>query len=212
MNDDDVPAFRYDAAMAAGIEAHWQDWWHQHSTFDSPNPTGSLSDGFAAMAGRDPFYVMDMFPYPSGAGLHVGHPLGYIGTDVYARYLRMRGYNVLHPFGYDAFGLPAEQYAIDTGQHPAITTHRNIANMRRQLRRLGLGHDQRREFATTDVRYYRWTQWIFLKIFNSWFDTAAQRARPIGELIAEFESGQREPAGEANPDNRPWADLTELER
>ena len=146
------------------------------------------------MAGQPKFFVMDMFPYPSGAGLHVGHPLGYIGTDVFARFLRMMGRNVLHPFGYDAFGLPAEQYALDTGQHPAITTQHNIANMQRQLRRLGLGHDDRREFATTDVRYYRWTQWIFLQIFNSWFDPEAGRARPITELAAEFESGTREPA------------------
>jgi leucyl-tRNA synthetase len=124
----------------------------------------------------------------------------------------MTGYNVLHPFGYDAFGLPAEQYAIDTGQHPAITTQHNIANMRRQLRRLGLGHDRRREFATTDVGYYRWTQWIFLKIFNSWFDTTAQRARPIGELVAEFESGEREPVSDANPEGWPWAELTSLQQ
>ena len=153
-----------------------------------------------------------MFPYPSGAGLHVGHPLGYIGTDVFARFLRMMGRNVLHPFGYDAFGLPAEQYALDTGQHPAITTQHNIANMQRQLRRLGLGHDDRREFATTDVRYYRWTQWIFLQIFNSWFDHDAGRARPITELAAQIESGTREPVSQANPDGRAWAELTELQR
>ena len=164
------------------------------------------------MAGRSKFFVMDMFPYPSGAGLHVGHPLGYIGTDVYARYQRMTGHNVLHPFGYDAFGLPAEQYAIDTGQHPAVTTKANIANMRRQLRRLGFGHDRRREFATTDVSYYRWTQWIFLKIFNSWFDEETGRARPIEELVHAFGSGRHEPVSPANPDDRPWAELTELER
>ncbi|HEY1919285.1 MAG TPA: class I tRNA ligase family protein [Streptosporangiaceae bacterium] len=209
---DDQPPFRYDARLANEIELHWQEYWATQGTFNTPNPTGPLSGGFDAMAGRPKFYVMDMFPYPSGAGLHVGHPLGYIGTDVYARYLRMRGYNVLHPFGYDAFGLPAEQYAIDTGQHPAITTQQNITNMRRQLRRLGLGHDQRREFATTDVTFYRWTQWIFLKIFNSWFDVAEQRARPIEELIAEYESRQREPVHDANPDGRPWAELTEVQR
>jgi leucyl-tRNA synthetase len=199
MNDDDVPAFRYDAAMAAGIEAHWQDWWHQHGTFDSPNPTGSLSDGFAAMAGRDPFYMLDMFPYPSGAGLHVGHPLGYIGTDVFARYLRMTGHHVLHTLGYDAFGLPAEQYALDTGQHPAVTTGENIAAMRRQLRRLGIGHDTRREVATSDVSFYRWTQWIFLQIYGSWYDAEADRARPVSELAAAFESGARR-----LPDGRRW--------
>jgi leucyl-tRNA synthetase len=151
--------------------------------------------------------VLDMFPYPSGAGLHVGHPLGYIGTDVFARYLRMTGHHVLHTFGYDAFGLPAEQYAIETGQHPQVTTRENIANMRRQLRRLGLGHDPRREIATTDASFYRWTQWIFLQLYNSWVDERTGRARPIGELIAEFSSGAR-----ATPDGRAWQDLTEPER
>ncbi|HEY3735139.1 MAG TPA: class I tRNA ligase family protein [Streptosporangiaceae bacterium] len=210
---DGHPAFRYDARLANEIELQWQDRWEAEGTFCTPNPSGSLSGGFDRMAGRPKFYVLDMFPYPSGAGLHVGHPLGYIGTDVYARYLRMTGYNVLHPFGYDAFGLPAEQYALDTGQHPAITSQQNIANMRRQLRRLGLGHDTRREFATVDVSYYKWTQWIFLKIFNSWFDAAAGRARPISELIAEFGSGARQPVNaDANPDGRPWAELTGLER
>ena len=209
---DDQPPFRYDARLANEIERHWQEHWQAAGTFNTPNPAGPLSAGFERAAGLPKFYVMDMFPYPSGAGLHVGHPLGYIATDVYARFLRMTGHNVLHPFGYDAFGLPAEQYALDTGQHPAITTQNNIANMRRQLRRLGLGHDTRREFATTDTSYYKWTQWIFLKIFNSWFDTSQQRARPIEELIAEFESGQREPTGEGNPDGRPWAELTKVQR
>ena len=130
------------------------------------------------MADRPKLYVLDMFPYPSGAGLHVGHPLGYIGTDVYARYQRMTGHNVVHTMGYDAFGLPAEQYAVQTGQHPRTTTEANIATMRRQLRRMGLGHDPRRSVATTDEGYYRWTQWIFLQIFNSWYDTDADRARP----------------------------------
>src|SRR5215469_4197013 len=206
------PPFRYDARLANEIEARWQRRWAEQGTFDSPNPAGPLAAGFPAMAGRPKFYVLDMFPYPSGAGLHVGHPLGYIGTDVYARYLRMTGHNVLHPFGYDAFGLPAEQYAIDTGQHPKATTQRNIANMKRQLRRLGLGHDLRREFATTDPAYYKWTQWIFLQIFNSWFDTEAGRARPIGELVAEFESGRRAPVSEASPEGRPWAALGDIDR
>jgi leucyl-tRNA synthetase len=209
---DDQPPFRYDARLANEIEEHWQEYWRAEGTFSTPNPSGPLDAGFDRVAGLPKFYVMDMFPYPSGAGLHVGHPLGYIGTDVYARYLRMTGHNVLHPFGYDAFGLPAEQYALDTGQHPAVTTEHNIANMRRQLRRLGLGHDTRREFATIDVGYYRWTQWIFLKIFNSWFDPTAQRARPIEELTAEFESGVRQPAGDANPDAQPWSELTTLQR
>ncbi len=121
---------------------------------------------------------MDMFPYPSGAGLHVGHPLGYIATDVTGRFRRMRGDNVLHALGYDAFGLPAEQYAVQTGQHPRTTTEANIINMRRQLRRLGLGHDSRRTFATIDPEYVRWTQWIFLQIFDSWYDADAERPGP----------------------------------
>jgi leucyl-tRNA synthetase len=209
---DEQPAFRYDARLAASIESRWQDRWEAEGTFNAPNPVGPLAGGFTRIAGLPKFMIMDMFPYPSGAGLHVGHPLGYIATDVYARYLRMTGHNVLHPFGYDAFGLPAEQYAIDSGQHPADTTRANIATMRRQLRRLGLGHDQRREFATTDPRYYRWTQWIFLQIFNSWFDDRAGRARPVSELAAEFESGEREPTGPANPDGLRWAELTALQR
>jgi leucyl-tRNA synthetase len=201
------PPFRYSARLAAGIEARWQDRWAAEGTFDSPNPAGPLAAGFGQVAGRPKFYVLDMFPYPSGSGLHVGHPLGYIGTDAYARYLRMTGHHVLHTFGYDAFGLPAEQYAIDTGQHPRETTRANIDNMRRQLRRLGLGHDTRREISTTDPAFYRWTQWIFLKIFGSWCDERTGAARPIAELVAELEAGQR-----ATPDGRPWADLEEAER
>src|ERR1022692_2945910 len=204
---DAEPPFRYGARLANEIEESWQRRWAADGTFHSPNPAGPLSGGFGDVAGLPKFYVLDMFPYPSGAGLHVGHPLGYIGTDVYARYLRMTGHHVLHTFGYDAFGLPAEQYAIDTGQHPRVTTRANIDTMRRQLRRLGLGHDERREISTTDVGYYRWTQWIFLKIFGSWCDERTGRARPIAELIAEFESGQR-PA----PDGRTWAGLSEAER
>ena len=148
-----------------------------------------------------------MFPYPSGEGLHVGHPLGYIGTDCYTRYKRMTGYNVLHPMGFDAFGLPAEQYAVETGTHPRETTYRNIERYRAQLRRLGMAYDNRRSFATTDVEYYRWTQWIFLQIFNAWYDPVARKARRISELIAEFEAGTR-----ATPDGRPWAELSEVER
>ena len=208
----DQPRFRYDARLANEIELRWQDHWEAAGTFAAPNPAGPLAAGFDQVAGRPKFMIMDMFPYPSGSGLHVGHPLGYIATDVYARYLRMTGHNVLHPFGYDAFGLPAEQYAIDTGQHPKATTERNIANMQRQLRRLGLGHDLRREFATTDPAYYKWTQWIFLQIFNSWFDREAGRARPIAELVAEFESGSRAPVSEANPGERPWAELGDTGR
>jgi leucyl-tRNA synthetase len=207
--DDGQPPFRYNARLAAQIESRWQDRWAADGTFDSPNPAGPLAAGFAerATAGRGKFYILDMFPYPSGTGLHVGHPLGYISTDVYARYLRMTGHHVLHTFGYDAFGLPAEQYAIDTGQHPRVTTRANIDTMRRQLRRLGLGHDTRREISTTDPGYYRWTQWIFLKIFNSWRDERTGRARPIADLVAEFAAGQR-----AAPGGRPWGELTAAER
>ena len=135
-------------------------------------------------------FVQDMFPYPSGMGLHVGHPLGYIATDVYARYQRMLGKNVLHTLGYDSFGLPAEQYAIQTGTHPRATTMANIENYERQLGALGLGHDRRRKVATTDPEFYRWTQWIFLQIFNSWFDPEKAKARPIAELIPLLESGE----------------------
>src|ERR1700676_3651732 len=143
--DTEAPPFRYDAQLANEIELSWQDRWEREGTFHSPNPAGALSGDFTRVAGRPAFYLLDFFPYPSGIGLHVGHPLGYIGTDVFARYLRMTGHHVVHTFGYDAFGLPAEQYAINTGQHPAVTTQANIDNMRRQLRRLGLAHDDRRE-------------------------------------------------------------------
>ena len=204
---DGQPPFSYNARLANEIELRWQERWEADGTFDTPNPAGPLATGFGRMAHRRKLYVLDMFPYPSGAGLHVGHPLGYIGTDVYARYLRMTGHQVLHPFGYDAFGLPAEQYAIDTGQHPSVTTRNNIDNMRRQLRRLGLGHDTRREIVTTDPSYYRWTQWIFLKIFDSWLDDRTGRARPIADLVAEFESAER-----ATPDGRDWQELTSVER
>jgi leucyl-tRNA synthetase len=208
----DTPPFRYTAKLAEQIETTWQDRWEREGTFHTPNPVGDLSAGFDRVADRPKLYVLDMFPYPSGAGLHVGHPLGYIGTDVYARYKRMLGFNVLHTMGYDAFGLPAEQYAVQTGQHPRVTTEANIANMRRQLRRLGLGHDARRSIATTDVDYYRWTQWIFLQIYNAWYDTEADRARPIDDLIAELDAGTREPAEGTNPFGRPWAELSPTER
>ncbi len=211
--DIDGPPFRYGARLASEIELRWQDRWEREGTFHAVNPVGgglsdgalsdgTLSAGFGAEAGRPKFYLLDFFPYPSGIGLHVGHPLGYIGTDVFGRYLRMTGHHVLHPFGFDTFGLPAEQYAIDTGQHPAVTVRQNAAVMRRQLRRLGLGHDRRREIMTSDPSYYRWTQWIFLRIFGSWYDPAANRARPVSDLITEFASGQR-----VTPDGRAWADL-----
>src|SRR6476659_409605 len=208
----ETPAFRYNAALANRIEAKWQDRWDAERTFWTPNPTGALAGGFAEVADRRKLYVLDMFPYPSGTGLHVGHPLGYIGTDVYARFMRMRGHNVLHAMGYDAFGLPDEQYAVQTGQHPRATTEANVANMRRQLRALGLGHDPRRSIATTDVDYYRWTQWIFLQLYGAWYDDSQERARPIEELLEEFEDGTREPESDANPDGLPWRDLDGAQR
>jgi leucyl-tRNA synthetase len=208
----DQPPHRYTAALAGRIETSWQDRWEREGTFYAPNPVGDLSEGFDKVADQPKLYVLDMFPYPSGAGLHVGHPLGYIGTDVYGRYQRMTGHNVMHTMGYDAFGLPAEQYAVQTGQHPRVTTEANIATMRRQLRRLGLGHDPRRSIATMDESYYRWTQWIFLQIFNSWYDTDADRARPIDDLVAELEAGTRKPDQGTNPAGKPWAELTATER
>jgi leucyl-tRNA synthetase len=209
---DDHPPYRYDAAMANAIETSWQERWQAEGTFDAPNPSGPLAGGFDRVAIRPHVYIADMFPYPSGSGLHVGHPLGYIGTDVYARYLRMSGANVLHTMGFDAFGLPAEQYALETGQHPRTTTYANIEVFTRQLIRLGLGHDRRRTFATTDPEYYRWTQWIFLKIFNSWYDTALDRARPIEELISGLDDGSRQPCDGTNPFDRPWGELDPTER
>lgn len=197
---------RYTAAMAADIEARWQDFWEADGTYEAPNPSGDLA-GDADVVARPKKFIMDMFPYPSGAGLHVGHPLGYIATDVYARYQRMTGHNVLHTLGFDAFGLPAEQYAVQTGTHPRVSTEANIENMKTQLRRLGLGHDRRRSFATIDPDYYKWTQWIFLQIFNSWYDEDAGRARPIEDLVARFESGER-----ATPSGRPWSELSAVER
>ena len=204
---DETP-HRYNAALAGEIESRWQDRWERDKTFHAPNPG---EPGFDPS--KPKMFVMDMFPYPSGVGLHVGHPLGYIATDIYSRFLRMTGHNVLHPMGYDAFGLPAEQYAIKTGQHPRITTEKNIETMDAQMRRLGLGHDPDRRVATTDVEFYKWTQWIFLQIFGSWYDERADRARPIAELIAELESGEREPVDEENnPSKKPWTELSEEER
>jgi leucyl-tRNA synthetase len=206
-NDAEVPPFRYTAALANDIEARWQDRWRHSGTFHAPNPTGPLADPAHPRAGAEKMYVLDMFPYPSGAGLHVGHPLGYIGTDSFGRFQRMRGRNVLHTMGFDAFGLPAEQYAIQTGTHPRTTTEANIEEFRRQLRRLGLGYDERRSVATSDVAFYRWTQWIFLQLFNSWYDPKADRARPIEGLVTAFADGTRVPA-----DGRRWADLSDIER
>ncbi|MFE9253570.1 leucine--tRNA ligase [Streptomyces sp. NPDC006879] len=199
-------AHRYTAAVAADIEARWQDAWDAAGTYEAPNPKGDLA-GDPQLVAKPKKFIMDMFPYPSGAGLHVGHPLGYIATDVYARHQRMSGHNVLHTLGFDAFGLPAEQYAVQTGTHPRVSTEANIENMKAQLRRLGLGHDKRRSFATIDPDYYKWTQWIFLQIYNSWYDGEAKRARPIDELVASFADGSREVPG-----GRAWNDLSAVER
>jgi len=158
------------------LEARWQTYWRENEIYrvreDKTKPK---------------YYVLDMFPYPSGAGLHVGHPLGYIATDIFSRYQGMKGYNVLHPMGFDAFGLPAEQYAIETGQHPAKTTEENIATYKKQLGKIGFNYDWSREIRTSDPKYYKWTQWIFLQFFKSWYDKKEERARPISELISIFE-------------------------
>ncbi len=156
------------------FESKWQARWEAEHTFHAPNPG---EEGFDPACPK--YYVLDMFPYPSGAGLHVGHPEGYTATDIVARFKKMQGYNVLHPMGWDAFGLPAEQYAIKTGQHPRITTQRNIAGFKEQLRRIGLAYDWQREINTTDPAYYKWTQWIFLQIYHSWFNPETQRAEPV---------------------------------
>jgi len=159
------------------IEAQWQKRWQENDLYRvTENPE------------KDKFYVLDMFPYPSGAGLHVGHPLGYIASDIISRYKRLKGYNVLHPMGFDSFGLPAEQYAIDTGQHPALTTEQNINTFKSQLAKIGFSYDWSREVWTSKPEYYKWTQWIFQQIFSSWFDTAAQKARPISEWYAHMEA------------------------
>ena len=160
------------------IERKWQEWWISHKTYKVGED-----------ASRPKYYVLDMFPYPSGAGLHVGHPLGYIASDIFSRYKRLKGFNVLHPMGYDAFGLPAEQYAIQTGRHPEATTTENIARYRSQLDRIGFSYDWSREVRTCDPAYYKWTQWAFLKMFGCWYDRVADKARPIEELVAAFEKG-----------------------
>ncbi|PWK80629.1 leucyl-tRNA synthetase [Mucilaginibacter oryzae] len=159
------------------IEQKWQQFWAQNQTFKAEDKSA-----------KPKYYVLDMFPYPSGAGLHVGHPLGYIASDIFARYKRLKGFNVLHPMGYDSFGLPAEQYAIQTGQHPAITTEDNIATYRRQLDQIGFSFDWSREVRTSSPDYYKWTQWIFMQLFNSWYDKDADKAQSIDKLVAHFEA------------------------
>lgn len=163
------------------IEKRWQQYWIDHQTYKvTEDPT------------KPKYYVLDMFPYPSGAGLHVGHPLGYIASDIVARYKRLQGFNVLHPMGFDAFGLPAEQYAIQTGQHPAITTYKNIARYREQLDKIGFSYDWSREVITCDPNYYKWTQWAFIKMFHHYYDTELQRAEPIEKLVKHFEESGTE--------------------
>src|SRR5690349_7881943 len=154
------------------IEPKWQKVWEDAKTFRTPD----------AAAGKPKYYILDMFPYPSGSGLHVGHPEGYTATDILARYKRMCGFNVMHPMGWDAFGLPAEQYAIKTGQHPRKTTEQNVATFKRQIKALGFSYDWSRELDTTDPEYFRWTQWIFLKLYNSWFNSQSNKAEPIETL------------------------------
>ncbi|MTD56172.1 leucine--tRNA ligase [Amycolatopsis pithecellobii] len=201
---EETPGHRYNADVAGRIELRWQNYWADHGSYHAPNPVGPLAE---TPLPSDKLFVQDMFPYPSGSGLHVGHPLGFIGSDVYARYHRMIGRNVLHTMGFDAFGLPAEQYAVQTGQHPRKTTEENIETYLRQIRRLGLGHDERRRIATIDPEYYRWTQWIFLQIYNAWYDEKAGRARPVSELEQEYALDKRR-----TPDGRNWCELTVAER
>lgn len=207
----------------AAVEPKWQQYWKEKATFRVANPGEPGFDG-----GRPKYFVLDFFPYPSGAGLHVGHPEGYTATDILARWQRMRGRNVLHPMGWDSFGLPAEQYAVETNTHPRITTERNISRFREQLQRLGFSYDWSRELATTDPNYYRWTQWIFLQLFNHYYDKTADKALPIAHLIQQLEAerlvvrfnGELVPGtaigfqqtGGIEPGTRFWHELSEEER
>jgi leucyl-tRNA synthetase len=188
------------------IEQKWKKYWKEHNVYKV-----SIDEN------KPKCYVLDMFPYPSGAGLHVGHPLGYIASDIYSRYKRLKGFNVLHPMGYDAFGLPAEQYALETGQHPAVTTEKNIARYREQLDNIGFCYDWDREVRTSDPKYYKWTQWIFLQLFNSWFDRKTNKARPISELVKLFEKEGNSkfpcpPDDSLCFDARAWRGYTEQEK
>ena len=178
------------------IEPKWQKYWREHHTYRCLNNSD-----------KPHFYVLDMFPYPSGAGLHVGHPLGYIASDIFARYKRLRGFNVLHPMGYDAYGLPAEQYAIQTGQHPAITTEKNIARYREQLDKIGFSFDWDREVRTCDPQYYKWTQWTFIQLFNHYYDTELDKAMPISHLVEQLETGEVATLGE-----KTWKEMNDEER
>lgn len=188
------------------IEDKWKKYWNEKNVYRVSNKSD-----------KPKFYILDMFPYPSGAGLHVGHPLGYIASDIYARYKRQKGFNVLHPMGFDAFGLPAEQYALETGQHPAVTTEKNIARYREQLDNIGFCYDWEREVRTSDPKYYKWTQWIFMQLFHSWFDHKLNKARPIKDLIALFEKegNNKNPCPDDNQfcfDSRGWKKMTEKEK
>ena len=180
------------------IEAKWQKFWAENQTFKAENNSS-----------KEKFYVLDMFPYPSGAGLHVGHPLGYIASDIYARYKRHKGFNVLHPQGYDSFGLPAEQYAIQTGQHPAITTEANIKTYRRQLDQLGFSFDWSREVRTSDPKYYKWTQWVFIQLFNSWYNNDTDKAESIARLIVIFEKNGNAEVNAACDEDTPMFSASE---
>ncbi|MDA0802930.1 MAG: leucine--tRNA ligase [Planctomycetota bacterium] len=205
MASDTPTPFRYDARLADEIERRWQGRWEEAKAFRTPNPGDAGFD-----ASKQKFYCLDMFPYPSGAGLHVGHPEGYTATDILCRARRMQGFNVLHPMGWDAFGLPAEQYAVQTGVHPSITTGKAIDNFRRQLKRFGFSYDWSREFATIDPDYVKWTQWIWLQAYDSWYDRSLDRARPISELLAELEGGTRQPDGECA--GMPWEAMEQPSR
>ncbi len=158
------------------IESRWRKYWADNEVYKVSNDEA-----------KPKFYVLDMFPYPSGAGLHVGHPLGYIASDIYSRYKRQKGFNVLHPQGYDSFGLPAEQYAIQTGQHPEKTTKENIARYREQLDKIGFSFDWSREIRTSNTEYYKWTQWIFIQLFHSWYNKESDKAEDISDLVKIFE-------------------------
>ncbi len=181
------------------VEKKWQAYWAKEKTFRAENNST-----------KPKYYVLDMFPYPSGAGLHVGHPLGYIASDIYARYKRLKGFNVLHPMGYDSFGLPAEQYAIQTGQHPAITTETNIARYREQLDKIGFSFDWEREVRTSNPDYYKWTQWIFIKLFHSWYNTATNKAEPIENLVKQFDDQNK--TFKIGAAEKKWNDLNEKEK
>ena len=188
------------------LESKWQQRWRDNKSYKVEIDNS-----------RPKFYVLDMFPYPSGAGLHVGHPLGYIASDIYSRYKRLKGFNVLHPMGYDAFGLPAEQYAIQTGQHPAETTKKNIARYREQLDKIGFCYDWDRQIMTCEPKYYKWTQWAFLEMFNHYYDNNKQKATPITELTAAFEANGTEGTDAAGTTElyftaAEWAAKSEAER